>query len=102
MFWVRIMGIAGVVVWLILKLFERADLNRREARAKVLHLLENIEGEMYGLEMVRCSGGVLKRDTVPVILNEMEKEGLIESHFDDKPTPPGVPRRRLYRLRKSA
>ena len=54
--------------------------------------------ERYGLELVRNSGGKLKRGTVYVTLQRMEEKGLIESYVKEKPpTESGIPRR-LYRV----
>ena len=54
--------------------------------------------ECYGLELVRNSGGKLKRGTVYVTLQRMEEKGLIESYVKEKPpTESGIPRR-LYRV----
>ena len=54
--------------------------------------------ECYGLELVRNSGGKLKRGTVYVTLQRMEDKGLIESYVKEKPaTESGIPRR-MYRV----
>ncbi len=54
--------------------------------------------ECYGLELVRKSGGKLKRGTVYVTLQRMEDKGLIESYVKEKPpTESGIPRR-MYRM----
>ena len=54
--------------------------------------------ECYGLELVRNSGGKLKRGTVYVTLQRMEEKGLIESYVKEKPpTESGIPRR-MYRV----
>ena len=54
--------------------------------------------ECYGLELVRNSGGKLKRGTVYVTLQRMEDKGLIESFVKEKPpTESGIPRR-MYRV----
>ena len=55
-------------------------------------------GACYGLELVRNSGGKLKRGTVYVTLQRMEDKGLIESFVKEKPpTESGIPRR-MYRM----
>lgn len=54
--------------------------------------------ELYGLEMVRMSGGELKRGTIYVTLARMVEKGLVESRQEDKPADrPGLPRR-LYKI----
>jgi DNA-binding PadR family transcriptional regulator len=62
----------------------------------VLLLLEE-HGELFGLQMVDRSAGRLKRGTVYVTLGRMQEKGLLESR--QEPLPPGaigLPRR-LYR-----
>src|SRR5262252_6857486 len=53
--------------------------------------------EMYGLELVECSDGRVKRGTVYVTLNRMEEKGYLESRLDEPAEAGDVPRR-LYRL----
>jgi DNA-binding PadR family transcriptional regulator len=54
-------------------------------------------GEKYGLEMVRASGGTLKRGTVNTTLQRMEDKGLVLSRQEDAtPEQIGLPRR-LYK-----
>lgn len=53
--------------------------------------------ELFGLELVECSDGRLKRGTVYVTLNRMEEKGYVESHLEETPPSGDVPRR-LYRL----
>lgn len=48
---------------------------------------------MYGLEMVKASGGKLKRGTVYVTLNRMVDKGLLDSAAEDESLP-GLPRRK--------
>jgi len=62
---------------------------------KVLELLQGSEG-MYGLEMVRASGGKLKRGTAYVTLGRLEERGLVKSRLI-KQNNPGLPRP-LYTL----
>ncbi len=51
----------------------------------------------YGLEMVKQSGGHLKRGTVYVTLNRMCEKGYLTSHQKRDPIEPGLPRR-LYSI----
>lgn len=54
--------------------------------------------ELFGLEMVKMSEGRLKRGTVYVVLQRMEKDGLISGRNEErKPPEIGIPRR-IYRL----
>ena len=41
-------------------------------------------GEMFGLEMVEASEGVLKRGTIYVTLQRMGEKGLVESHAEPR------------------
>jgi DNA-binding PadR family transcriptional regulator len=68
--------------------------------AQVLRLLI-AHGESYGLELVKVSGGSLKRGTVYVLLDRMEDKGLIESREEDEPAADGYVgiTRRLYKAR---
>ncbi len=61
-------------------------------------LLQKPLNEMFGLELVGCSDGQLKRGTVYVTLGRMEDKHYIESHLEDRPLGSvGLPRR-LYRV----
>jgi DNA-binding PadR family transcriptional regulator len=67
--------------------------------AEVLQLLVATSGsEMYGLEMVKASGGLLKRGSIYVILGRLEDKGFVESRKEelDSSVPPTAPRR-LYK-----
>jgi len=44
----------------------------------IMDLLQE-NGEMFGLEMVECSGGDLKKGTIYVTLGRMADKGLVES-----------------------
>lgn len=61
----------------------------------VLALLQ--DGEKYGLELIKASGGKLKRGTIYVTLGRLEERGLVKSRTDKKAEHPGLPRP-LYRL----
>ena len=68
-------------------------LSRNEAA--ILKLLID-EREMYGLEMVKKSGGALKLGTIYVTLSRMEEKGFATSRREDEPTL--VVPRRLYKI----
>lgn len=54
--------------------------------------------ELYGLEMVKASKGMLKRGTIYVLLDRLEDAKFIASRLEDKPDNlSGMPRR-LYRI----
>lgn len=63
----------------------------------VLDLLTTA-GDAYGLELVRASDGRLKRGTVYVTLDRMEKKGLVESWEEEAPAGHRGPPRRKYRV----
>lgn len=50
--------------------------------------------EMYGLEMVKASNGVLKRGSVYVYLTRMSEKGYVSSRTEKNPNDPGMPRRK--------
>lgn len=54
--------------------------------------------EMYGLDIVKKSGGRLRRGTVYVTLSQMERKGLIEARSVPATHPGRGPARRLYRV----
>ena len=63
----------------------------------ILELLSR-SGQMFGLQMVDESAGVLKRGTVYVTLGRMEAKGLVASEQEPpQPGAIGLPRR-FYRL----
>ena len=62
----------------------------------VLRLLIDAPCGMYGLELVKASGGSLKRGTVYVTLNRMEEKGLVKPHTQHE-NHPGLPRS-VYRI----
>ena len=59
-------------------------------------LIEN--GKMYGLEMVKASGGLLKRGTIYVTLDRMEDSGFISSSEQKTPKGEKGPPRRTYKV----
>lgn len=65
---------------------------------QILKMLTQQPRAMYGLELVKVSGGRLKRGTIYVTLGRMEDKGYIESRKEDPwPGTRGMPRR-MYRL----
>lgn len=56
-----------------------------------------VGNELYGLELVKESDGALKRGTVYVLLDRLEKKGFIESRREKDESIPGLPRR-LYKV----
>lgn len=70
----------------------------RLSRKELLILRSLIRrGESYGLELVKESGGELKRGTVYVTLSRMEDRGLVESRLEEAPAGATGPARRRYR-----
>lgn len=68
-----------------------------EKEAAVLTQLVSAGGrELFGLEMVRDSNGLLKLGTVYVTLGRLEEKGFVTSRKEDASVEP-VPRR-LYRV----
>ena len=66
--------------------------------ALIMELLMQRQAEdLYGLELVRRSGNLLKRGTIYVTLSRLEDKGFIESRQENKQHDvPGIPRR-LYK-----
>lgn len=63
----------------------------------VLRLLRDAPAGLYGLELVKASGGRLKRGTVYLTLGRLEEKGFIESRTKPQDNHPGLPRP-IYRL----
>ena len=59
-----------------------------------LELLAN-QGEMYGLEMVKASDGLLKRGTIYVLLSRMADKGYVTSRQEKEDGRAGMPRRKF-------
>ena len=59
---------------------------------QLLMLLRDTPAGMYGLEIVRQSGGGLSRGSVYVLLGNLVEKGLVRSNTASKPTHPGLPR----------
>lgn len=55
-------------------------------------------GELYGLDLVRASGGELKRGTVYVTLSRMADKGYVDNRIADAPPGASGPPRRLYHV----
>jgi PadR family transcriptional regulator, regulatory protein PadR len=53
--------------------------------------------ERYGLEMVKESGGALRRGTIYVTLNRMAEKGYVRSRQEKDAKDPGMPRR-VYKM----
>lgn len=71
------------------------NLTSKEATILGILLLQPGQ-EMYGLELVENSGGLLKRGTIYVTLQRMEDKRLVESRQEPRAKPEaGIPRR-LY------
>ena len=65
--------------------------------AQVLRALKN-GGEQYGLELVKNSGGKLKRGTIYVVLGQLEDKGFIECRLEPKHEKAIGKPRRLYQI----
>jgi len=69
------------------------ELPRLSRKERIILQMLISNGEMYGLEMVRSSGGELKRGTVYVTLGRMADKGYVESRQLDEPNESGLPKR---------
>ena len=77
--------------------FEQPSLGKKEAFILEMMLM-NRGDDLYGLEMVEASNGMLKRGTIYVTLQRLEDRGFIESRTESRTRPEvGIPRR-LYRI----
>jgi DNA-binding PadR family transcriptional regulator len=63
---------------------------------EVLQLLASGR-EMYGLELIKRSGGTLKRNSIYVVLGRMEDQSYIKGREVKVEGMPGLPRR-LYKI----
>jgi DNA-binding PadR family transcriptional regulator len=61
---------------------------------EILRLLRDHRGGLYGLEIVKTSGGSLARGTVYTTLGRMEDKGLVKSRTQRDAQHPGLPRPR--------
>lgn len=68
--------------------------------AKEAAILELLIGrrEMYGLEIVRASGGCVKQGTLYVTLNRMTEKGYVTSRQEHQSAGAIGPPRRLYQI----
>jgi len=66
--------------------------------AEILRLLVGEPKGLYGLELVKRSGGKLKRGSVYVLLSRLEDKGYLQVKSMPPPEGTGGMRRRLYRL----
>lgn len=64
----------------------------------ILYYLTRHTTGAYGLEMVKASCGLIKRGTIYVTLNRMEKKGYLKSHIAEAEKGESGPPRRLYKL----
>lgn len=62
----------------------------------IMKLMTSFRGEMFGLELVKESGGALKRGTVYVTLGRLEEKGYITSRREEAADGVSIPRR-LYK-----
>jgi DNA-binding PadR family transcriptional regulator len=65
-----------------------------ETELLVLHLLRDSGRGLYGLELVKESGGKLKRGTVYVILSRLQDKGFVDAHTPRVRGHAGLPRPR--------
>ena len=61
-------------------------------------LFSSKASEMFGLQILDGSSGMLKRGTIYVTLQRMEEKGLISSRQEARAKPEGGIPRRLYRV----
>ena len=66
--------------------------------ALILRFLIESENGLYGLEMVKSSGGKLKRGTIYVTLDRMEESKLIKSKLVAPKEGLKGPKRRVYKI----
>ena len=62
----------------------------------ILNLL--LDGDSYGLELVKKSEGKLKRGGIYVLLQRLEEKGFISSSKDPRPDSEGPSYRRSYSI----
>ncbi|AUS41683.1 hypothetical protein CYD94_05265 [Ralstonia solanacearum] len=73
------------------------DITKTEALV-LQQLVAAAGSELYGLEMVKSSGGALKMGTIYVILGRLQDKGFVESRREElKDSNRAVPRR-LYKI----
>jgi DNA-binding PadR family transcriptional regulator len=64
----------------------------------ILRLLLDGGREMYGLDLIKASGGQLRLGSIYVTLDRMARKGLVESHEETRATPNVGIARSLYRI----
>ena len=84
---------SGAVVGFLIGAWAAWTYGRNEAAFQcILDMLAESADPMYGLDMVKASGGLLQRGTIYVLLGRMQDHGLITA------TPPDSNGRRRYIL----
>lgn len=74
-------------------------MNITKTEALVLQQLASVAGsQLYGLEMVKASDGVLKMGSIYVILDRLHRKGFVESQREQLPLDAQRPPRRLYKI----
>ncbi len=68
------------------------DLPRLSRLEEAVLRLLIAKGELYGLQLVDESKGLLKRGTIYVTLDRMEDKGYVKSRKDAQAKHPGLPR----------
>lgn len=68
------------------------DLPRLSRMEELVLQLLVAKGELYGLQLVEESRGLLKRGTVYVTLDRMEDKGYVKSRKEAAPKHAGLPR----------
>jgi DNA-binding PadR family transcriptional regulator len=70
------------------------------SRAELLILAMLIVSErgLYGLEMVKVSGGAFKRGQIYVILSRLEEKGFVASELDSSQQSKSLLPRRIYNM----
>lgn len=77
---------------------EKPEIRISQKEELIMYYLAQHTGGAYGLAMAKASCGLLKRGTIYVTLNRMEKKGYVKSWISEaKPGESGPPRR-LYKL----
>lgn len=69
------------------------DFPRLSAKEYLILDLLRSGAKRFGLEMVKESGGALKRGTIYVTLQRMAEKGYVRSRQEKSPKDPGMPRR---------
>ena len=84
----------GLIFTLLILLCVAVLWSEHRRERQVAFILRHLatHNNAYGLELVRCSGGLLKRGTVYITLGRLEAQGLIESREARFVTHIGLPR----------